>query len=157
MKLGIKTTDGVSKLKTKTTDGVTKAVECVCCNPCDSYALWGPGYDTKPETFDVLGHSVCRSEICEWVLSSCYFFDGSNDFYWSCGSECGFGDFYDFYIIFRREYFVGFVLEYFMPDFKALYIRTGGEYPFPYGIYTLARYYYPFTPEGPPTITISPP
>ena len=31
MKLGIKTTDGVSKLKTKTADGVTKAVECACC------------------------------------------------------------------------------------------------------------------------------
>ena len=31
MILGIKTTGGVSKLKTKTTDGVTKAVECACC------------------------------------------------------------------------------------------------------------------------------
>jgi hypothetical protein len=31
MKLGIKTTGGVSKLKTKTTDGVAKAVECACC------------------------------------------------------------------------------------------------------------------------------
>ena len=33
MILGIKTTGGVSKLKTKTTDGVTKAVECACCAP----------------------------------------------------------------------------------------------------------------------------
>lgn len=34
MKLGIKTTDGVSKLKLKTADGISKAVPCACCDPC---------------------------------------------------------------------------------------------------------------------------
>lgn len=70
MKLGIKTTGGVSKLKTKTTDGVVKAVECACCDPCGG--LWGPGYDDWP---DLLMHEGCgafgRVSKCVWMRSLC--------------------------------------------------------------------------------------
>ena len=51
MKLGIKTTDGVSKLKLKTADGISKAVPCACCDPCSG--LWGPGYDDWPDALNV--------------------------------------------------------------------------------------------------------
>jgi len=153
MKLGIKTTDGVSKLKTKITDGVTRAVECACCK-CDPYALWGPGYDTKPETVEVLGNTITRTGSCRWSLIECVCGTVGESTYieWMpwCDEqrECSQFDF--------AIYLSGSYLRYNMPDVYGEYIRTGGEHPFPYGIYTLEQYRY-FHPDTPPTITISPP
>ena len=77
MKLGIKTTDGISKLKLKTADGISKAVPCACCDPCSG--LWGPGYDDLPMQLTMNGSCVLgRVSKCLWVSTVCYTEAGEN-------------------------------------------------------------------------------
>jgi hypothetical protein len=166
MKLGIKTTDGVSKLKTKTTDGVVKAVECACCK-CDPYALWGPGYDDQPSEIQVLGYTVWRVGSCQWRSVVCGCYDGDDSRTIVEAPECPEGcDYYDgIYLRLpgaatHNDYpdnatlsFFRFVDDSNYVEFFA--IRTGGDHPAPYGIYTVIQPMDPF--ELYETITISPP
>lgn len=72
MKLGLKTTGSVPKVKIKTTDGVAKAVPCACCDPC-SGELWGPGYDDLPMQLTLAGSCMLgRVSKCRWVSTVCY-------------------------------------------------------------------------------------
>jgi hypothetical protein len=166
MKLGIKTTDGVTRLKIKTTDGVVKAVECACCK-CDPYALWGPGYDDQPSEIQVLGFTLWRVNNCSWQAATC--------------GNCGPGEFEapfcpdgcdQFEITFlslNTGIIDGLPNEPFLSFGKLMWIdnrreyvsfiatRTGGEHPAPYGIYSIEEI--DVAPEynlG-DTITISPP
>jgi len=154
MKLGIKTTDGVSKLKTKTTDGVAKAVECACCDPCTP-GPWGPGYDDFPDTIEVLQQTLTRVGKCLWVLTQCYCFENGTQWVPSqyCPDGCSVGDFW-FNFNQGGFYFGGPSgpnnsggISYF-----GGYGRTGGD-PFPYGIYK-SNYTMFGTPQ---TITINKP
>ena len=134
MKLGIKTTGGVSKLKTKTTEGVTKAVECACCK-CDPYALWGPGYDTKPSEIQMLGYTLQRISSCQWMFGDG--FEMSED-YLVLTLDADY-TFYEYdhvgpvtFAIFYAQ--VPGSTEFFVIG-EAM--RTGGDYDAPYGNYTV--------------------
>ena len=173
MILGIKTTDGVSKLKTKTADGVTKAVECACCNPCDPNALWGPGYDDQPSEIELFGYTLQRIEVCKWQISAC--FNDSSEIVWIpiCASE---NDSYGDGLIVELNqgyYYPDLMLEgpqtvarFFAPVIGGTYeinsgeaIRTGGDNPAPYGTYTVVGLYdeYSNPLNIGDTFTISPP
>lgn len=97
MTLGIKTTDGVSRVKVKTADGVTKAVECACCDPCSG--LWGPGYDELPDLIYVsgCGSPLGRVSKCIWQLVACNIEDPPSSVNGS-GSCDGSFDFFQPYI-----------------------------------------------------------
>ncbi len=83
MKLGLKTTGSVPKVKIKTSDGVAKAVACACCDPC-SGELWGPGYDNLPMQLTLNGGcTLGRISKCEWVASICAVEDGEFDGWYS--------------------------------------------------------------------------
>lgn len=176
MKLGIKTTDGVSKLKTKTTDGVAKAVECACCDPCPS--LWGPGYDTQPETIDVLGWPIVRTEACRWELTECLCSDGNDNFWWTFLPVCGGYEYVDEYfqrwagcqnmgrracnISFNTYFNEGYLSIYGPPPgapeedegIYGDYLYRADSGKFPYGVYDNRQ---SNSADGPPTITIAPP
>ena len=169
MILGIKNTGGVSKLKTKTTDGVTKAVECACCK-CDPYALWGPGYDTKPSEIQIYGYTLQRVNACQWQLWECLCYDGESDtLTWksSCDDNC---DYYDFFLrldspeatqygSYRDNHFTVTVFALDGDKFKdVVAIRTGGDFEAPYGDYTVVDSYFgiDYSSIG-DTFTISPP
>lgn len=67
MKLGLKTTGSVPKVKIKTTDGVAKAVACACCDPC---ATGGhPEYLLVNGTCPV--RRVLHNGQCQWIQSIC--------------------------------------------------------------------------------------
>ena len=166
MKLGIKTTGGVSKLKTKTTDGVTKAVECACCG-CNPYALWGPGYDDQPSEIQVLGFTLWRIGSCGWRAATC--------------GNCGPGDFeapicpqgcdqfeiaelslnpktYDDLPDVPILYFSKFVGEGGMNNYVSfIATRTGGDFPAPYGVYSIVEIDIAPGYNLGETLTISPP
>jgi len=166
MKLGIKTTGGVAKLKTKTTDGVTKAVECACCK-CDPYALWGPGYDDQPSEIQVLGFTLWRVSSCGWQAATCG--NCAPDFEApSCPSGCdqfevaflslNTGNIVDGYPDQPFLNFSKFVGALSMDNYVSfLAIRTGGDHPAPYGVYSIVEIDVAPGYDLGDTITISPP
>lgn len=178
MIIGIKTTDGVAKVKTKTADGVVKAVACACCG-CDQYALWGPGYDTKPETIQVLNQTLTRIGSCEWQLIDCLCFDADymNAFEYlapECASICistygvdsnyGMNNWYiqlDGYQLYFSYAPSGPLQQGYVMDNRYEYTRAiqdsnGKKHGYPYGLYTRFTNNEYFE-DNPLTITISPP
>ena len=167
MKLGIKTTGEVSKLKTKTTDGVVKAVECACCvDLCDPLAPWGPGYDTKPSEIQIYGYTLKRINACQWQMFQC---TCVGEIIWKeiCDENC-----YDYDFFLRLDSpeltkygsyrDIHFTVTVFIPsgdaykDFVA--IRTGGDFKAPYGDYTVVESFYGYDLSSiGDTFTISPP
>ena len=182
MILGIKTTGGVSKLKTKTTDGVTKAVECACCNICDPDALWGPGYDTSLDTIQVLNQTLTRIGSCSWQLVDCYCYDADFDNLIryeapECAPICistygmdGHWGVYNYYISLTAGSLAGTLDWSYAPTgplsdsiaasyeyTSAIQDSNGKTHKFPYGIYTKVFDYEPELGGSVETITISPP
>jgi len=177
MKLGIKTTDGVAKLKTKTTDGVTKAVECACCK-CNPYALWGPGYDDMPDSVYVWGQWLQRYAICGYRMRGIVKnFSNTTPVIWTGGSMTGIllasasigysneGGGWMHFSNFPSSQYTSISQQpsYFSSMISASYRRqevseVTPRPAFPYGIWELVdatgdeRYAVP-----PPTLTISPP
>lgn len=175
MKLGIKTTDDIPRLKIKTTDDITKAVECACC-VCNPDALWGPGYDDQPSEIQVEGFTFWRVTKCLWRSTTCNVPNSPTEFdapYCPEGSDTyevsylsfPTGDFvYEF--LYRNQivlYFEKLIGEVggtrFYVGFTA--IRTGGDYPAPYGVYTIMEKDYEYAPQYEynigDIITIAPP
>jgi hypothetical protein len=165
MKLGIKTTDDIPRLKIKTTDDITKAVECACCK-CNPYALWGPGYDEQPSEIQVLGFTLWRVSSCDWQAATCG--NCAPDFEApSCPSGCdqfefallslntGVNDSYPREVFLSFSKFVGGVSLGNYVSFLA--VRTGGDHPAPYGTYNVAEIDFAPGYDLGDTITISPP
>jgi hypothetical protein len=156
MIIGTTTTDGVTKVKTKTTDGVVKAVECACCNTaCDPDALWGPGYDDQPSEIELFGYTLSRLNKCKWLTEECLC---ASDRIWlpqCAGSECDdqFGPYLSVEIGVNYYYppispggpayeGIGAVASFWALVPGSAYetvdgdaVRTGGDYPAPYGDY----------------------
>ena len=124
---------------------------CGCCG-CDPAALWGPGYDTRPDTLTVKNQTLYRTGSCKWQLEQCIC-DGAVLWSADCSSESDTScQTYDFWVRIDGN-FMDFQApdgpEEAGPDEFGFYEYAGGG-SYPYGNWSKTSGF------GPATLTISP-